>query len=185
MVGKATPLAVCLAVGVLFTAPVCFAGAGSLPVPGLPDEGGDVARDVLQQLGAGIIPPQPMVPGGGAPASMMVLSEIPELPELPGDGDDVARDVLQQLGAGIIPPQPMVPDGGAPASMMVLWEVPELPGEGDDVARDVLQQLGAGIIPPEPMVPGESAGGAAMVPEPVTMLMLLAGGFAVIRRKRA
>jgi len=87
-------------------------------LPVLPDQAGDVAFDVLEQLGAGIIPPEPQTPGGGFPVSEVVL------PELPDEASDIARDVLQQLGAGIIPPEPQTPGGIPPASTAVLSDVP-------------------------------------------------------------
>ncbi len=57
---------------------VCLAGPRDLVLPGLPDAAGDVAKDVLDQLGAGIVPPVPGVHELALASGPGSMTSVPE-----------------------------------------------------------------------------------------------------------
>ena len=165
----------------LIAGSLCFAGPA---LPQLPDAASDTAKDVLEQLAGGIIPPVPPVVGGPPSDPGRGPSSLPELPDM---ASDTAKDVLDQLAAGIIPPVPPVVDATALGLGLGPSALLGLPDAASDTAKDVLDQLAAGIIPPVPSVV-DGAGSAfvsgAHIPEPLTLTLLAIGGLALIRRRR-
>ena len=109
MKARASVATSCFVASVLIVGSLCFAGPA---LPELPDAASDTAKDVLDQLAAGTIPPVPDVLDGAPPSPGPGDLALPQLPDA---ASDTAKDVLDQLAAGIIPPVPSVVDGAGSA----------------------------------------------------------------------